>query len=194
MASLPDAAAPACPRCGVAVAYRNGRMRGRQRWGCAACRRSFGATTGTPLHRLKAPPDEVARALLVVLRRGSLRAAEDVTGHKYETIGRWLRLAGAHAEALTGALVHDLRLTEVEVDEFWSFVRRKGGLPRRAAPPRRPGASAGAACARTARAASWSPGRPGRARRCSRRRWCAPRASAPPTGPASGGSATAGPP
>jgi hypothetical protein len=80
---------------------------------------------------LKTPAPEVAQTLLVVLRRGSLRSAEDATGHKYETIGRWLRRAAAHAEALTEALVHDLRLSEVEVDEFWSFVRHKGGAPRR---------------------------------------------------------------
>jgi hypothetical protein len=47
------------------------------------------------------PPEEVGRVLLVVMRRGSLRAAEEITGHKYETIGRWLRLAAEHAEALT---------------------------------------------------------------------------------------------
>jgi hypothetical protein len=57
-----------------------------------------------------------------------------VTGHKYETIGRWLRQAAAHAEALTAALVHNLRLTEVEVDEFWSFVQQKGALLNRPAP------------------------------------------------------------
>jgi hypothetical protein len=68
-----------------------------------------------------------------VLRRGSLRAAEEITGHKYETIGQWLRRAGQQAEALTEVLVQDLHLTEVEVDEFWSFVRKKGTLrPRRA--------------------------------------------------------------
>ena len=69
------------------------------------------------MYRLKTPPAEVAGALLVVLRRGSLLAAEDLTGHKYETVGRWLRQAAAHAEALTDALVHELRLTEVEVDD-----------------------------------------------------------------------------
>ena len=69
----------------------------------------------------------MAQALRAVVRRGSLRAAEEITGHKYEPIGRWLRRAAAHAEALTEALVHDLQLTEVEVDEFWSFVQRKGG-------------------------------------------------------------------
>jgi hypothetical protein len=30
---------------------------------------------------------ESAQALLIVMRRGSLRAAEEITGHKYETIG-----------------------------------------------------------------------------------------------------------
>ena len=133
-----------CPRCGRRQSVRNGRTRGRQRWVCAGCAHSFGPTTGTPLYRLKTPPAEVARALLVVLRRGSLRAAEEITGHKYETIGRWLRRAAAHAEALTDALVHDLHLTEVEVDEFWSFVHHKGGAPTRPpGPPVR--GSAGAA-------------------------------------------------
>jgi hypothetical protein len=84
--------------------------------------------------------------LLVVVRRGSLRAAEEVTGHKYETIGLWLQRAAAHAEVLTAALVHELHLSEVEIDEFWSFVQRKeakGGA--RTAPQTRPLGSAGAA-------------------------------------------------
>ena len=135
---------PPCPHCGGAATVRKGRTEGRQRWVCRSCRRSFGATTGTAVYRLKTPVAEVARALLVVLRRGSLLAAEEVTGHKYETIGRWLRQAAAHAEALTDALVHDVHLTEVEVDEFWSFVRQKGARAKRPAPPTLRG-SAGAA-------------------------------------------------
>jgi len=31
----------------------------------------------------------MARALLIVMRQGSLSAAEEITGHKYEIIGRW---------------------------------------------------------------------------------------------------------
>jgi transposase-like protein len=125
---------PPCPRCGHRPTVRNGRTRGRQRWVCAGCDHSFGPTTGTVVYRLRTPPAEVARALLVVLRRGSLLAAEEVTGHKYETISVWLRRAARHAEVLTAALVHDLHLSEVEVDEFWSFVQHKGGQPKRPAP------------------------------------------------------------
>lgn len=126
---------PPCPHCGDAHTLGKGTEGGRQRWRCTACRRSFSETTGTALYRLKTAPEEIARALLVVLRRGSLRAAEELTGHNYETIAAWLRRAAAHAEALTAVLVQDLQLSEVEVDEFWSFVRTKGGQPRRP-PPR----------------------------------------------------------
>jgi hypothetical protein len=84
------------------------------------------------MYRLHASPEEVARTLLIVMRRGSLSAAAEITGHKYETIGRWLRRAAEHAQALTQALVHDLRLSQVEVDAFpvfpsgssWSFVKK----------------------------------------------------------------------
>jgi hypothetical protein len=76
------------------------------------------------MYRLRNTPMEVACTLLVVMRRGSLSAAEEVTGHKYETIGRWLRVAATQAEQITNALVHDLHLTVVEVDAFWSFVKK----------------------------------------------------------------------
>jgi hypothetical protein len=76
------------------------------------------------MYRLRTPPAEIARTLLVVMRRGSLSAAEEITGHKYETIGRWLRAAAQHAEAITQVLVHDLHLSQVEVDAFWSFVKK----------------------------------------------------------------------
>jgi transposase-like protein len=104
---------------------RNGHLSGHQRYHCRGCGAWFGETQGTPLYRLRTPAGEIAQALLIVMRRGSLRAAEEVTGHKYETISGWLRLAADHAEALTSVLVHDVQLSTVEVDEFWSFVRRK---------------------------------------------------------------------
>jgi transposase-like protein len=100
-------------------------MSGHQRSHCLRCGGWFGETEGTPLYRLRTPPEEIAKALLLVMRRGSLRAAEEVTGYNYETIGHWLHLAARHAEALTQVLVHVLHLSTREVDEVWSFVRRR---------------------------------------------------------------------
>jgi transposase-like protein len=119
---------------------RHGTVRGRQRWLCRACRRTFGPTTGTPLAGLKTDLAEGARALRAVRRRGSRRAAAEQTGHPDETLGRWLRRAGEHAARLTEALVEALHLSEVQGDEFGSFVRNKGARGRTRA-------RAGAACA-----------------------------------------------
>jgi transposase-like protein len=136
---------PPCPgpNCPAPHVVRNGSLHGRQRYHCRGCGAWFGETHGTPLYRLRTPPADIGRALLVVLRRGSLRAAEELTGHKYETIGRWLRLAATQAEALETALVRDLGLSTVEVDEFWSFVRRRTSISSRGT--RRRPAIAGAA-------------------------------------------------
>jgi hypothetical protein len=101
---------------------RNGINRGKQRWSCRDCKKTFGATLGTALYGVHTPAEEIARTLLIVMRRGSLRAAEEISGHKWETIKGWLLRAHAHADALTQTLVKDLELDEVEVDAFWSFV------------------------------------------------------------------------
>ena len=136
---------PPCPTpgCWPSHVVRNGSVAGRRRYHCRACGAWFGATTGTPMYRLRTPAVEVARALRCVLRRGSCRAAEEQTGHKAETIARWLQRAAAHAAALTAALADDLALSEVEIDEFWSFVKKSSARSRR--PTRRGWVTAGAA-------------------------------------------------
>ena len=128
---LPPCPNPACMQPHV---VRNGSSKGRRRYSCRGCGRFFGETEGTPMYRLHTPATEVAQALLIVMRRGSLRAAEEITDHKYETIGEWLRRASEHAEALTAILTQDLHLSTVEIDEFWSFVRKKKGSLTRSMP------------------------------------------------------------
>ncbi|HVB23406.1 MAG TPA: hypothetical protein VNG51_15815 [Ktedonobacteraceae bacterium] len=120
---------PPCPNpdCRASHIVRNGSHRGRQRYCCRTCQTYFGETQGTPMYGLKTPEAEVAQALLIVMRRGSLRAAEEITGHKYETISVWLKRAAAHAAAITQVLASELHLSQVEIDEFWSFVQKKRG-------------------------------------------------------------------
>ena len=115
------------PECRESHVVRNGSHRGRQRDCCRTCQTYFGETQGTPMYGLKTDASEVAQALLILMRRGSLRAAEEITGHKYETIGGWLKRAASHAAAITQVLASDLHLSQVEIDEFWSFVQKKRG-------------------------------------------------------------------
>src|SRR5712691_13279281 len=148
---------PPCPNpdCREPHVVRNGSHRGRPRYCCRTCQTYFGDTQGTPMYGLKTEASEVAQALLIVMRRGSLRAAEEITGHKYETISAWLKRTAAHAEAITQVLASDLHLSQVEIDEFWSFVQKKKG--QLSSPTKE---NAGAAWCKTGTVASWSPVRP----------------------------------
>src|SRR2546421_402520 len=71
---------PPCPNpsCSESHVVRNGSHRGRQRYCCRTCKTYFGDTQGTPMYGLKTEASEVAHALLIVMRRGSLRAAEEL--------------------------------------------------------------------------------------------------------------------
>ncbi len=119
------------PSCVTTHIVRNGTINGRQRYHCRDCGAWFGDIADTPLYRLRTPPAEIDRPLLEVMRQGSLRAVEEQTGHKYATISHWLRLAAAHAESVSDTLARDLRLSMVEMDEFWSFVKRNCVMSRR---------------------------------------------------------------
>src|SRR5437588_8825634 len=145
---------PPCPnpQCTQSRVVRNGSHRGRPRYQCRSCKTYFGETQGTPMYRLKTPAAEVAQALLIVMRRGSLRAAQEITGHKYETVSVWLKRAATHAAALTQVLANDLHLSQVEIDEFWSFVQKK-----RRQLASRTKENAGDAWCRIGTVASWSP-------------------------------------
>ena len=146
---------PPCPNgnCTTPQVVRNGSHRGRQRYCCRSCKTYFGETEGTPMYGLKTDASEVAQALLVVMRRGSLRAAEEITGHKYETISVWLKRTASHAAAITEVLANDLHLSQVEIDEFWAFVQKK-----REQLSSQTKESVGAVWSRTVTVASCSPG------------------------------------
>lgn len=154
-----EASLPPCPNatCRASHVVGNGSHRGRQRYHCRACKTYFGETEGTPMYGLKTSAAEVAQALLIVMRRGSLRAAEEITGHKYETISGWLKRVASHASAITAVLATDLHLSQVEIDEFWSFVQKK-----REHLSSRTKENGGAAWSKTGRVASWSPAPPAR--------------------------------
>ena len=52
LAAGPQTGWPACPHCGDKGPARYGHVHGQQRWRCKICRRTFGASAGTPLKNL----------------------------------------------------------------------------------------------------------------------------------------------
>lgn len=107
---------------------------------CRACRRVFNSRARTPFRWLHTPQHKVLMALKLLVKGLSLRGTAEVLGVKLDTVRNWLRKAAQHSAAVNQMLVRDLRLSQVQVDELWTFVKKNtkiplGGQPHRAAAP-----------------------------------------------------------
>jgi IS1 family transposase/transposase-like protein len=93
---------------------------------CRTCRDRFSERKGTPLYRAHLPEDKVLSILEHVTEGcGVLKTARLVKVHP-DTVSRYTRAAGDHADAAHHDLVARSPATrEVQMDEAWSFVAKK---------------------------------------------------------------------
>ena len=91
---------------------------------CATCRRTFSADKHTSFETLRCPRATVLEALALLAERNSLRAAARLTHHSPNRVLHWLALAGPHGASVSAALVRDLHLTQVQIDELGTFVKK----------------------------------------------------------------------
>jgi transposase-like protein len=99
---------------------------------CRTCGHSFSETRGTPFFGLNTPREEVLRVLAMLPEKGSIRGLARATGHKQDTIAKWMKLAGEHVDELNEYFTHDLQLNAVEVDEIWAFIKKRTKMSNRA--------------------------------------------------------------
>jgi transposase-like protein len=95
-----------------------------RRYGCHTCKRTFVESKGTMFYRLRTPPREVLDAIAQLVERGSIRGVARAKGVRPDTVIAWLRLAGEHMAQINEYLIRDLHLTQVQVDELWTFVKK----------------------------------------------------------------------
>jgi transposase-like protein len=92
---------------------------------CRRCGNVFNDRTGTVFFDLRTPDDKVILALKLLLKGMSVRGIADVLGSKPDTILSWLQRAAEHSEEVDAFLLRDLKVKKVELDELWTFVKKK---------------------------------------------------------------------
>jgi transposase-like protein len=92
---------------------------------CKTCGHCFSETRGTIFFNLVTPKEEVLRTLAMISEKGSIRGAARATGHDKSAICRWLKIAGEHSKEVTEYFLNDLQLTRVQVDEIWSYIKKR---------------------------------------------------------------------
>ena len=94
-------------------------------WQCRLCQRCLSERRGTAFFNLKTAELEIAHSLDAVLRGDTQTSTAQTRRHRRETLRRWRRRATPCARAVDQDLVTDLRITDLELDEQWSFAGKK---------------------------------------------------------------------
>ena len=92
---------------------------------CKVCGRRFSARRGTPLFDLKADEQTFYDVIVCLAEGNGIRATARIKKVDKDTVAAWLDKASRHAEAVSRYLMVHLHFEAVQLDEFWSFVKKK---------------------------------------------------------------------
>ena len=98
---------------------------------CKVCGRRFSARRGTPLFGLKADAEIFYDVIACLAEGNGVRATARIKKVDKDTVTAWLDRASQHIEAVSRYLMVNLHFEAVQLDEFWSFVKKK----KRSVPP-----------------------------------------------------------
>ena len=96
---------------------------------CRHCGKVFNSRARTPFRWLHTPQRKVLMALKLLVKGLSLRGTAEVLEVKLDTVRHWLRKAAQHSDAVSRMLIHELKLSQVQVDELWTFVKKNTKIP-----------------------------------------------------------------
>jgi transposase-like protein/IS1 family transposase len=112
-----------CPNCGES-AQRFGKTRdGQQRYKCLECRKTF--SDPKALAGIATDLKTAAFALQLLLEGTSVRATSRLTGLDKNTILRIMVQAGEQCFQFLADTMQNLKATDIQCDEVWSFVAKK---------------------------------------------------------------------
>src|SRR5260221_8886041 len=95
---------------------------------CRTCQHTFSADQGTFFETVRSERSAVLEVMGLLGERNSLRAIERLTHHPHKASLHWLDLAGRHVAAVSDHLIRDLPLTQAQIDELWTFVKKSKNI------------------------------------------------------------------
>ncbi len=105
---------------------RSGKQKnGTQRYQCTECKRTFARTLNTPFFRKHLTRKQIIPICKMLAEKTSYRAIARITGHHLDTVRGVADTVGQHCERFNEYFVQELKLDPIEVDEMWSFIKKK---------------------------------------------------------------------
>lgn len=92
---------------------------------CRSCRKTFSLRRGTPLFGLQMPDETFYRTVTCLGEGCGVRTTARIMGMKPDTVMEVCDRMGRHVERLFNHDLRDLWPHEVQLDELWSFLKKK---------------------------------------------------------------------
>ncbi len=110
-----------CSRCGSTACFKNGKMRGKQRFRCKGCGYNF-----TNSHGRGYPPALKLQAFQLYTENMGIRSIARFLGVSPSTVMRWLRDEGRDIMAKIKNSLPDALPPQdiIEIDEMWHYTQK----------------------------------------------------------------------
>jgi transposase-like protein len=124
--ACPNKECRAFNKAGLLNVVRNGKQaNGTQKYKCTECRRNFTRTINTPFFHKHLSKREIIRICKMLSEKCTYRAIARMTDHHLDTVRAIADAVSQHCKKFNDYFITELKLTPVEVDEMWSFVKKK---------------------------------------------------------------------
>jgi len=92
---------------------------------CNKCNRIFSVRKGTMFFGLRTDIEKIIKVLTLLSSGMGMNAVSKAECVTCDSIRDWLVLAARHVSQFSAYMQQNMQLTQVQIDEFWSFVLKK---------------------------------------------------------------------
>jgi IS1 family transposase/transposase-like protein len=94
---------------------------------CTVCHKTFVETLNTIFYGKKHAAETIWRVLKCLAEGVGIRKTARIFDLDPNTVQEWLEQAGTHMDNVSHYLLHDLQLSQIQVDELWAHLGKRNG-------------------------------------------------------------------
>ena len=115
----------------IAIRGKYGKDRDKVLLYCRTCGKRFASTRATAFFGLHLSDDKIAQIIHHAAEGVGVRATSRLLNINKDTVNRVILRAGEHCEIVLSNLLRSLKLKEAQLDELWSFVKKRTLLTKK---------------------------------------------------------------
>ena len=92
---------------------------------CRTCGKRFASTRATAFFGLHLSDEKIEQIIHHAAEGVGVRSTARLLGINKDTVNRVILRAGEHCELVLSSLLRSLKLKEAQLDELWSFVKKR---------------------------------------------------------------------